>query len=87
MSLGRYANAEALANLLIVAHESERAAEKERDKAMAALSEDDLNDLEIRAAVRAIQEQPELAVLAAAELGWTVIPPDETTDQQEDADG
>ncbi len=44
------------------------------------MSDEDLQAELLRGSIRAVQENPHLAVLAAHQLGWTVIPPDEVKD-------
>ncbi|MCO6458562.1 MAG: hypothetical protein J5I93_24920 [Pirellulaceae bacterium] len=75
---------EALGHLLTVAAKSQEAAAQEAREELARMSDEELHEVELRAVRLAIQEQPELAVAAAVELGWTVIPPEDADDNRTD---
>lgn len=51
------------------------------------MSDEDLQDSLNGRIRQMISDQPELAVLAAIRLGWTVIPPDEENESAEDDEG
>lgn len=76
---------EALGHLLTVAARSEQIAAQETREALAQMSDQELREAELRAVKLAIWEQPELAVAAAVELGWVVIPASDTGDERTDA--
>ncbi|MCO6458601.1 MAG: hypothetical protein J5I93_25115 [Pirellulaceae bacterium] len=73
---------EALGHLLTVAAKSQEAAAQETRDELAQMSDAELHEAELRAVRLAIREQPELAVAAALELGWTVVPPEDCGDSQ-----
>ena len=67
----------ALTHMIVVAAKSQAAeteAEAVNDQ-LRTLSEEQLADLQLAEVKMVIRENPELAVAAACELGWTVIPP------------
>jgi hypothetical protein len=77
----------ALTHMIVVAAKSQAAETEAVNDQLRTLSEEQLAELQLAEVKMAIRENPELAIAAACEIGWTVIPPDETTDHQEDADG
>ena len=77
----------ALTHMIVVAAKSQAAETEAVNDQLRTLSEEQLAELQLTEVKMVIRENPELAVAAVAELGWTVIPPGETTDQQGHADG